>query len=264
MPSRTIPLSTRRFASLRTIVALMLREMATSYGRSPGGYLWAVLEPVLGIALLTLIFSAGFRAPAIGISFPLFYATGILPMLLFTEMAGKVALSLLFSKPLLAYPAVTYVDALIARFLVNLMAQIMVFYVVFTGILLLFETRVTPDFGRVVEGVALTALLALGVGVMNCFLFTIFPIWQRIWSILMRPLFIISCVFFLFETVPQPYRDLLWYNPLIHLVGILRNGFYGSYEAAYVSELYVIGLSLGLTTAGLVFLRRYHRDLIHR
>lgn len=264
MPSRTIPLSTRRFASLRTIVALMLREMATSYGRSPGGYLWAVLEPVLGIALLTLIFSAGFRAPAIGISFPLFYATGILPMLLFTEMAGKVALSLLFSKPLLAYPAVTYVDALIARYLVNLMAQIMVFYVVFTGILLLFETRVTPDFGRVVEGVALTALLALGVGVMNCFLFTIFPIWQRIWSILMRPLFIISCVFFLFETVPQPYRDLLWYNPLIHLVGILRNGFYGSYEAAYVSELYVIGLSLGLTTAGLVFLRRYHRDLIHR
>lgn len=264
MPSRTIPLSTRRFASLRTIVALMLREMATSYGRSPGGYLWAVLEPVLGIALLTLIFSAGFRAPAIGISFPLFYATGILPMLLFTEMAGKVALSLLFSKPLLAYPAVTYVDALIARFLVNLMAQIMVFYVVFTGILLLFETRVTPDFGRVVEGVTLTALLALGVGVMNCFLFTIFPIWQRIWSILMRPLFIISCVFFLFETVPQPYRDLLWYNPLIHLVGILRNGFYGSYEAAYVSELYVIGLSLGLTTAGLVFLRRYHRDLIHR
>lgn len=264
MPSRTIPLSTRRFASLRTIVALMLREMATSYGRSPGGYLWAVLEPVLGIALLTLIFSAGFRAPAIGISFPLFYATGILPMLLFTEMAGKVALSLLFSKPLLAYPAVTYVDALIARFLVNLMAQIMVFYVVFTGILLLFETRVTPDFGRVVEGVALTALLALGVGVMNCFLFTIFPIWQRIWSILMRPLFIISCVFFLFETVPQPYQDLLWYNPLIHLVGILRNGFYGSYEAAYVSELYVIGLSLGLTTAGLVFLRRYHRDLIHR
>lgn len=264
MPSRTIPLSTRRFASLRTIVALMLREMATSYGRSPGGYLWAVLEPVLGIALLTLIFSAGFRAPAIGISFPLFYATGILPMLLFTEMAGKVALSLLFSKPLLAYPAVTYVDALIARYLVNLMAQIMVFYVVFTGILLLFETRVTPDFGRVVEGVTLTALLALGVGVMNCFLFTIFPIWQRIWSILMRPLFIISCVFFLFETVPQPYRDLLWYNPLIHLVGILRNGFYGSYEAAYVSELYVIGLSLGLTTAGLVFLRRYHRDLIHR
>ncbi|MEL6475009.1 MAG: sugar ABC transporter permease, partial [Pseudomonadota bacterium] len=33
----------RRFASLRSIIALMLREMATSYGRSPGGYLWAVL-----------------------------------------------------------------------------------------------------------------------------------------------------------------------------------------------------------------------------
>ena len=29
----------RRFATLRTVLALMLREMATTYGRSPGGYL---------------------------------------------------------------------------------------------------------------------------------------------------------------------------------------------------------------------------------
>ena len=36
----------RRFASFRAIGALILREMATSYGRSPGGYIWAILEPV--------------------------------------------------------------------------------------------------------------------------------------------------------------------------------------------------------------------------
>ena len=31
----------RRFRSARAVVALMLREMATTYGRSPGGYVWA-------------------------------------------------------------------------------------------------------------------------------------------------------------------------------------------------------------------------------
>ena len=40
----------------RTVVALMLREIATTYGRSPGGYVWALADPILGIALLTLVF----------------------------------------------------------------------------------------------------------------------------------------------------------------------------------------------------------------
>ncbi|MCC5956800.1 MAG: hypothetical protein JJU07_11910, partial [Natronohydrobacter sp.] len=38
-------------ASFRSISALMLREMATRYGRTPGGYLWAVVEP-LGMILI--------------------------------------------------------------------------------------------------------------------------------------------------------------------------------------------------------------------
>jgi ABC-type polysaccharide/polyol phosphate export systems, permease component len=59
------------FASFRAIMALILREIATTYGRSPGGYVWAVLEPAAGIALLTLIFSAGFRSPPLGTVFSL-------------------------------------------------------------------------------------------------------------------------------------------------------------------------------------------------
>ena len=49
----------RRFASLRAIGALILREMATTYGRSPGGYAWALIEPVVGTAVLTSAESAG-------------------------------------------------------------------------------------------------------------------------------------------------------------------------------------------------------------
>ena len=47
----------------RTVLALMLREMATTYGRSAGGYLWAILDPVLGIALLSVLFSLALRHP---------------------------------------------------------------------------------------------------------------------------------------------------------------------------------------------------------
>lgn len=254
----------RSFASLRTIMALVLREMSTTYGSSPGGYIWAILEPVASIALLTAVFSLGFRSPSIGINFPIFYATGMLPFLLYNDLTGKIATALLFSKPLLAYPAVTFIDAIMARFLVNLLTQLMVAYVVFVGILMTFETRTAPDIPVIAQAFAMAGILALGVGTMNSFLFTRFPVWQRIWSVLNRPMFIVSCIFFVFETVPQPYRDVLWYNPLVHIVGLMRRGFYPSYDAVYVSPVYVIGLGMGLLVAGLFLLRRYHRDLLYR
>ncbi|MCX7288621.1 MAG: hypothetical protein NTW20_13985 [Rhodobacterales bacterium] len=70
----------RGFRTSRSVVALMLREMSTTYGRSPGGYLWVILEPVGGIALLSLVLTFGLRvkSPGLGINFPLFYATGVL------------------------------------------------------------------------------------------------------------------------------------------------------------------------------------------
>lgn len=254
----------RRFASLRAILALMLREMATTYGRSPGGYIWAVLEPVAGIALLSLVFSVAFRAPALGISFPMFYATGMLPFLMFIDVTNKVSQSLNFSRPLLAYPTVTFIDALIGRFVLNIMTQLMVAYILFTGIAFLFETRITPNYSIILEAFALTALLAGGIGVLQAFLIGRFPVWQQAWSIIMRPMFIISCIFFVFETVPQPYRDWIWWNPIVHVVGLTRKGFYGTYDATYVSPTYLITISLVSLALGLVFLRRYHRDFLNR
>ena len=91
----------------RAVMALILREMATSYGRSPGGYAWAVLEPLAGIAPLTVVLSVAFHAPPLGSSFALFYATGLVPFLFYNEISTKVAQSINFSRPLLAYPSVT-------------------------------------------------------------------------------------------------------------------------------------------------------------
>lgn len=253
----------RRFGSLRAISALILREMATTYGRSPGGYVWAVLEPAAGIALLSLVFSIAFRSPALGTNFPIFYATGMLPFVMFNDVHGKIATALLFSKQLLSYPTVTFADALLARFILNIMTQLIVGYIIFIGCMLAFDTRVTPDLAVIVTAYALTALLTLGIGTLNCFLFTRFPVMQRAWSILMRPMFVLSCIFFTFESVPEQYQTYLWWNPLIHVIGLMRQGFYSTYDATYVSVTYVAVLSLVCMVLGLVFLRRYHRDMLY-
>lgn len=258
------PVRTRRkFPTIRAIAALMLREMSTTYGRSPGGYLWAVLEPAAGIAVLSLIFSIGFRNPPMGTNFPIFYATGLVPFMFFTDISNKLSQSINFSRQLLAYPSVTYIDALLGRFVLNALTQLLVGYIVLLGILMAFETRTTLEMDRVIMAYAMSASLALGIGVMNALLISMFPVWQQVWGIVTRPLFLISGIIFTYERIPDPYQSYLWYNPLMHVTGEMRAAFYVSYEADYVFPMYVFGLSLILLVLGLVFLRRYHRDIIN-
>tara|TARA_B100000378_G_scaffold148317_1_gene119753 strand:+ start:130 stop:1095 length:966 start_codon:yes stop_codon:yes gene_type:complete len=253
----------RRFASLRAIMALVLREMANSYGSSPGGYLWAIAEPVGGIMLLTLIFSLGFRTPPMGTNFAIFYATGVIPFIGFLSVSGRIAQSIKSSRALLDYPAVTFMDALLAKVFFNVITQLLVAYIVFSFIVTTQETRTDPQ----VIGIALAFLMvftiAIGVGTVNCFLFTAFPWWQQIWSIVTRPLFLLSAIFFIYDDVPDAMQKWIWYNPLVHVVGQMRRSFYPSYPGDYISYLYVFGVGLVLILVGLAFLQRYHRDLIN-
>ncbi|MBZ0128758.1 MAG: ABC transporter permease [Rhodobacteraceae bacterium] len=257
--------SPRKFKTGRTIMALILREMATTYGKSPGGYIWAVLQPIGALAVFTLVIAIGLkiRTPSLGTSFMLFYATGHLPYSLFNETSGKVSRAIRFSRQLLRYPGVRYSDAIIARFLLNLLTHIMVFYVVMTGIHIAFGLQSILHVPSILRSFAMTAALGLGVGTLNCFLMAKFPIWVIIWNILTRPLFLLSTVIYTFEQIPWRYQDVLWYNPLVHVVGMMRRGFYPTYEAAYVSEVYVYGVSVICLVMGLVFLNRHYREFLN-
>lgn len=251
-----------RWASARAIGALILREITTTYGRSPGGYLWAVLEPAAGITLLTLVFSIGFRTPPLGTSFALFYAAGILPLITYIDLSSKMAQTIQFSRALLTYPRVTFVDALVARLVLNLLTQMMVNALVFGTILWLVQPTTTFDVSKIALAYLVTALLAIGVGIMNSFLTVAFPVWQTAWSILNRPLFLVSCVFFIFESVPKPYADILWYNPLVHIAGLMRDGYYPFYQPTYVTLAYPLGIAAVTGMIGLFLLNRYHRDIL--
>lgn len=252
------------FASFRAIMALILREIATSYGRSPGGYVWAVLEPAAGIALLTLIFSIGFRSPPLGTVFALFYATGILPLLMYMDLSAKLSQTMQFSRSLLAYPRVTFIDALLARLALNLITLLSVQCVVVGFILLISDVPTTFDYTKIISAYAMLISLSIGIGTLNCFLTLAYPIWSTAWAIMNRPLFLISGVFFLFEAIPEKYAKFLWYNPLVHVIGLMRDGYYPFYKPSYVSIAYPMLVSIITLMTGLFLLRRYHRDMMDK
>ncbi len=247
----------------RVVGALVLREMATTYGKSPGGYIWAVLEPTLGIVVLSFGFSLLMRVPPVGDNFMLFYATGILPFMMYSNLQAKISGTITFSKSLLAYPAVTFIDAILARLLLNALMQVLVFYIVLGGIMIVYQPEMILDIPRIALALALVIMLATGVGLLNCFLFAFFPLWKQLWSIITRPLMICSGVFFTYQSMPDFLQDWLWFNPILQIVGLMRSGVYYQYDASYVSVMYVFLFAAIPAMAGLFFLKRYYRVILH-
>lgn len=251
-----------RFQMGRTVMALMLREMATTYGRSAGGYLWAILDPVLGVALLSILFSIALHRPPIGENFALFYASGYLPFSMFNTLSQKMSRSVQFSRPFMSYPRVTFMDTLVARLLLNGLTDVVVMAIILLGIMAIYGLPFQIDIGIMALALSLIILLSAGVGTLNCFLMTSFPIYERIWLIMTRPLFLISGVFFTFDAMPAATREVLWYNPLIHLVGLVRKSLYPTYGGEYISVGYVALIGLVTLFFGLLLLVRHFTRLM--
>ncbi len=249
---------------LRVLSAMILREMTTRYGRSAGGYIWAVIEPVAFVALLSLLFSQITRVPAHGPSFPLFFATGVIAFFTYRDIAETTSSAVKVNKSLFTYPHVTALDAILARFLLQFLTQIVVALVVFTGIFLFEDLQPQLDFAPIIMAMGLGALLGLGIGTLNCSLFTLMPTWQRFFNLINRPLFLISGIFFTPESLPADIREYIFLNPLVHVIGLMRRGFYPSYTADYVNFPLLIGLPAGFIVLGLFLLWRYELRLLEQ
>ncbi len=259
-PARRKP----KLQRLRVVAALVLREMAANYGRSWGGYVWAIAEPAASILLLAVIFSLALAQPPLGTSFALFYATGVIPYYLFNAVASSVGQSVQANKGLLTYPVVSALDTVLARTILEIVTFAAVAAILLPLIVIFDRAVVQLDLLAIVIAMALASALGLGMGLMNAVVFAYFPTWRNIWAVLRRPLFIASGIMFVFAAVPQPFQDWLWWNPLIHVVGQMRMGFYATYEGDYISWFYVMLVSLGLTAVFGYLLRRNEGAIVER
>lgn len=248
-----------------TIVgALIHREFQSSFINSPGGYFWSIVEPIAGLAIITFVFSMSLSVPPLGNSFSIYYATGMIPFLMFMDVSNKVAQSLGFSHSFLELPTVLLIDAIIARFLFNSFTQILVGIIIFTGLFYFLDIWPEINMLRILIGYLVLMLFSLSVGTANIFLFNFFPLWQRLWAIATRPLFLISGILFLPENTPEPHATIFWYNPISHIVHVIRTGFYSNYPLNEPALGYVLLLTAVILLIGTLFLTsRFHERFAH-
>lgn len=248
-------------AHARIVSALLIREMSTRFGSKPGGYIWALLDPAAHVILLTLLFQVIARTPALGTSFPLFFATGYIAFNFYSSTVNFISSAVKGNKALLSYPNVAPVDTVTARYILQFGTMAVVGFIIIGSILLTLHTTPVLDWSAILEAAIAASLLGLGVGMGNAVLFARAPLYEKVYGIVTKPLMLMSGVFFLPDHIPHPFREFLLLNPIIHVVILFRTGFYPEYRGDALNTEYLYGFILCVLFLGMLLFTRSSRVL---
>ncbi len=182
----------------------------------------------------------------------MFFATAILTLELFNRLSGTLLRAYVANRQLLSYPAIRETDALFARLILVALTYVVIFMLFFGGLVALGLADLPAHPGVMVGAFAATCLLGLGLRSLHAIIFRAFGIWQHVENVLTRPLFLLSGVFYIPSQMPPEAVAVLRWNPVLHLIEWMREGYYPNYRSDVLDYAYPLGfgaicLALGLT-----------------
>lgn len=249
-------------AQIRIISALLIRETRTRFGETRLGFAWAILEPVSHLALIAIVFSTSHIATApVGDNILTYYFTGVVPYLLFTNTSASVTHAIVANESLLQIPAITFIDVLFARAIIELFTQILVSVVILSSFNL-FGVRAIPfDIAQCAIAFSFLWLMATGIGFINAVIFHFVRSWDHIYANLTRVLYFTSGVFLHPIFMPVWLRDILIWNPLLQAIEWFRTGFFSAYNPPWLSPSYLIYWALTCIMLGMAMERALRRRI---
>jgi capsular polysaccharide transport system permease protein len=238
------------------LYALLLRELSSRFGKSRGGYLWILVEPIAHLMLPILIFGFLRNISMPGVELPVFLVYGFLPFLLFKAICLQIVDGVNSAQGLLSYRQVMLMDVFVSKAMAHMVIQAVVFVTVLTGLGML-GFDVLP--GRPVElaGIlALTAVLAFGLGVVFAAISSLVPDARSVIKIMFMPLYFASGILFPVTRFPDEWVRWLSVNPVLHLVELSRTMAVDGFQPMkYTSLAYPVALALSATLSGLMLYR---------
>lgn len=246
---------------MRVTHALILREIKSRFGDQRLGYIWALLEPILFVVILSMLWRFRGMASSSGMGIELFLVTGFVPFFLFRNIMTACTKALGANRQLLTYPQVQLYDIILARLLLEFSTSFINFCIIVAGIYLAGINTVSVDSPLgVLAGFCMLALFGLGLGLGLAALYPIFPSIQPLSEALLgRPLFFTSGTFFSAEMLPDSARSYLLWNPLFQVIEYIRGSFFKGVESPYFDPKYTIGFLIILLFIGMLMQRALHR-----
>lgn len=245
--------------------ALFLREALTRIVERRAAWFWLLAEPVMHISYMVVFYTV-IRVRTIGgIDTAVWIVVGLLTYFMFQRTSSQVANAIDANQALFAYRQVKPMDTLLVRAAMEAFLMV-ISSTVLVGFAALLGYPVIPDDPLIVMLAFFGVwLFGLGFGMLTSMAIELLPEFGKVLKFVTRPLYFISGVLHPMAAIPQPWRDWLMWNPLVHGLEAARLGFSSNYHAVDgVSISYVYECALVAVFLGLALHRRFAARLVMR
>jgi lipopolysaccharide transport system permease protein len=205
------------------LAALVWRELKARYRGSVLGFLWTLLNPLLLMAIYSLVFSVYVRIDIP--KYPIFVFAGLLPWIWFSSSLTAATSSIVEGGALVkrvAFPPQVLPAAALTAGLVNflLALPLLVAFVLAAGLPLSWGLLAVPVL------VAIQYVFTLGLATALAMLSVRFRDLQHLLTNLLTLWFFLTPVIYPVSLVPESFRPLLWLNPMAPLMVAYQDVFY--------------------------------------
>lgn len=235
--------------------AVLLRDMRTRFFNHGLGFLLVSLWPLAHMLILLAIYTFVGRNTPYGESLNVFFATGLIPTLMFMYVSRFMSLSVLLNRSMLAFPVVTVVDIMMARAFLEIIAAFLTLIFMFVILLALGESPFPADPYQAACAYFASMLLAIGCGFLAGVVVMFLPFFATIYALMMVVVYLASGTLFVSSAIPDPIAYALSWNPIFHAVEWMRAAFYPDYNSKWLDKTYLIIFGLLCLCAGLALER---------
>lgn len=198
---------------------LVSREIKRKYARSYLGILWSVLNPLLSMAVLSLIFTTIFKRSIE--NFPIYFLTGQIIWSLFSTATSTSITAIVDNKSLLMKVKLSKQTFITARVLT---AVVNFGYSFIAYILMMIVFKVHPSLSMLllVADVFFLVLFAMGMSYILATLYVFFADVKHLYSVLLTLWMYASALFYPVDSLSQIMRTVVEINPVYAYIAFAR------------------------------------------
>lgn len=267
MVIESLPATPRRRNALQiqrsVLFALVVRELRARVQGRWLGLLWMVTEPLAHVLLIVALF--GFRRgfATTDVDLPVFLVTGLLPFFVFRNLARRLPQAVRANRGLFAYRQVLPFDAMAARAIVEvgLYGAVAVVALVLLG-WLGYHWLPSAPLELAAVGVLLIAL-GTALGIVLAVAAHERPRVDTVVGLAFVPLYLVSGVIFPLHALPPEVREWLLWNPVLHLIELVRAHFIAAYQPLPGVEFgYPLAVTIVLAALAMSLYRVFRHDFV--
>ena len=245
------------------IWALLLRELQTRFGQYRLGYVWVLLEPLLSIGIMIFLFGTVMQRTLSGMEYEIFLLNGIIPFFMFRSGVTQALSATQSNKGLFSYRPVKPIDALLARIFLEFLLKFIA-YTFFSLAFLWFGSSIS--FEHIPALLFYWLLLFIFMLAFSLIFMVIGDFSKEVGKFLsvgFLILYLLSGVIYSIHIIPVQYREYLLWNPLIHIIELIRHAVAPTYElVSGINLTYFILWIIGTMFIGLVLYKRFERRMV--